>query len=134
MNLLQAIVDKLAKHYPDINIYVNDMEQGVEEPCFFVKFIHCQIDKAFSRRYKVSVLCNVVYLNDNIATHELHAMTSTLSILLIDVGCYAEMADSDIKDHSISMSLTYHYFVEKKKEAEAFMQNHTLIQEKERKK
>ena len=39
INLLQGIVDRLSELFPNKNIYANDIEQGLIEPCFFFFFV-----------------------------------------------------------------------------------------------
>ena len=63
INLLQGIVDRLSELFPNKNIYVNDIEQGLIEPCFFIKLVDTKMDKLMSERYHFKNLVNIVYLS-----------------------------------------------------------------------
>ena len=63
INLLQGIVDRLSELFPNKNIYVNDIEQGLIEPCFFITMVNTDMSKLMSERYQFKNLVNVVYLS-----------------------------------------------------------------------
>lgn len=46
-----AVVSALNEHFPDIDIYGEEIKQGLEEPCFFVKLFPVSQDREFNRRY-----------------------------------------------------------------------------------
>lgn len=63
INLLQGIVDRLAELFPDTNIYVNNVEQGLIEPCFLINMVNTEMSKLMSERYQFENFVNVVYLS-----------------------------------------------------------------------
>ena len=63
INLLQGIVNRLAELFPDTNIYVNNADQGLIEPCFFISMVNTDMLKLMSERYQFKNLVNVVYLS-----------------------------------------------------------------------
>ncbi|MEG6521135.1 phage tail terminator family protein [Desulfotomaculum sp. 1211_IL3151] len=48
----EAVIAALNQHFPDIEIYGEEIKQGFEEPCFFVKLFPVAQDREFGRRYK----------------------------------------------------------------------------------
>lgn len=59
-----AIQQALDNAYPNIEIYSENIEQGFEVPCFFVKLISSNQDKQLNNRYKQSLLFDVHYFSD----------------------------------------------------------------------
>lgn len=130
MNLLQMVVDKIDSLYPDANIYVKDMEQGVIEPCFFVKNINNSMTIEFDKRYKVTSLVNVVYLDNNASAEKLNSMAISLSANLSNVGVYADNVESNINDDSFSLAITYVYMLRELKVPDVLMMKNKIVQRK----
>lgn len=59
-----AIQQALDNAYPNIEIYSENIKQGFEVPCFFVKLISSNQDKQLNNRYKQSLLFDVHYFSD----------------------------------------------------------------------
>ncbi|MDU1348272.1 DUF6838 family protein [uncultured Clostridium sp.] len=54
----------LDKEFPNINIYGEEIKQGFEEPCFFIKILSSAQDKELSRRYNKNVYFDIHYFSD----------------------------------------------------------------------
>lgn len=130
MNLLQMVVDKIDSLYPDANIYVKDMEQGVIEPCFFVKNINNSMTIEFDKRYKSASLVNVVYLDNNASSEKLNDMAINLSANLSNVGVYADNVESNINDDSFSLAITYVYMLRELKVPDVLMMKNKIVSKK----
>lgn len=50
--------------FPDINIYGEEIKQGFNEPCFFIKILSSSQNKEINRRYKKNVSFDVHYFSD----------------------------------------------------------------------
>lgn len=59
-----AIQQALDNAYPNIEIYSENIKQGFEVPCFFVKLISSNQDKQLNNRYKQSLLFDIHYFSD----------------------------------------------------------------------
>ncbi|APC85584.1 phage tail terminator family protein [Clostridium botulinum] len=59
-----GINQTLDKEFPNINIYGEEIEQGFEEPCFFVKVLSSGQDKEINVRYKKNISFNIHYFSD----------------------------------------------------------------------
>lgn len=130
MNLLQMIVDRLYEYYPNLNIYVKDMEQGVIEPCFFVKVIDSSMSIEFDKRYRASSLVNIVYLDNSASAEKLNTMAMNLLAILSNIGVYAQSMSSHIDDDSFSIAITYIYMLKELKVPDVLMMKNRTIQGK----
>lgn len=123
INLLQGIVNRLAELFPNFNIYVNNVEQGLIEPCFFVSIVNTEMKKQFSERYHFSNLTNIVCLHQNANSFELQEIKERLLFGLRDVvigkgyreeyketgGIYGKnMAVESSNDH-LNLTVIYDY-------------------------
>ncbi|APC79747.1 hypothetical protein NPD2_226 [Clostridium botulinum] len=52
------------KKFPNINIYGEEIKQGFEEPCFFIKVLSSGQDKEINVRYKKNISFNIHYFSD----------------------------------------------------------------------
>lgn len=59
-----GINQSLDKEFPNITIYGEEIEQGFEEPCFFVKILSSLQDKELNIRYKKNISFDVHYFSD----------------------------------------------------------------------
>ncbi len=50
--------------FPDISIYGEEIKQGFEEPCFFIKVLSSAQDKELSRIYKKNISFDIHYFSD----------------------------------------------------------------------
>ncbi|MEW9093945.1 MAG: DUF6838 family protein [Clostridiaceae bacterium] len=59
-----GINQALDKEFPHIAIYSEKIEQGFEEPCFFVKILSSAQGKELTSRYKKNVYFDIHYFSD----------------------------------------------------------------------
>ncbi|CBZ04409.1 hypothetical protein H04402_02602 [Clostridium botulinum H04402 065] len=59
-----GINQTLDKEFPNINIYGEEIKQGFEEPCFFIKVLSSGQDKEINVRYKKNISFNIHYFSD----------------------------------------------------------------------
>lgn len=59
-----GINQTLDKTFPQISIYSEQIEQGFEEPCFFIKILSSGQDREFNRRYKKNISFDIHYFSD----------------------------------------------------------------------
>lgn len=50
-DILDAVTRKLAELFPECTIYIDSVEQGLKEPCFFVGFLEPSEKPMIGRRY-----------------------------------------------------------------------------------
>lgn len=54
----------LDKEFSQITIYGEEITQGFEEPCFFIKILSSAQDKELNRRYKKNISFDIHYFSD----------------------------------------------------------------------
>ncbi|BDR73630.1 phage protein [Clostridium tetani] len=59
-----GINNVLDKEFPNTTIYNEEIKQGFEEPCFFIKVLNSAQDKEFNIRYKKNVYFDIHYFSD----------------------------------------------------------------------
>lgn len=65
INDLRISINKtLDQSFPSINIYGEEIKQGFEEPCFFVKVLSSGQDKELNIRYKKNISFDIHYFSD----------------------------------------------------------------------
>lgn len=63
-HIVQAIAQELKKLFPKVNVYDEGIEQGYEEPCFFIDFDRENIKKRVGNRYDNTPKFRAVYFQD----------------------------------------------------------------------
>lgn len=59
-----GINNTLDKKFPNINIYGEEIKQGFEEPCFFIKILDSEQNKELNKRYKRYISFDIHYFSD----------------------------------------------------------------------
>ncbi|WP_199856165.1 phage tail terminator family protein [Clostridium botulinum] len=59
-----GVNNTLDKEFPNINIYNESIQQGFEEPCFFIKILNSSQNKELNIRYKKNILFDIHYFSD----------------------------------------------------------------------
>lgn len=54
----------LDKEFPNITIHGEEIKQGFEEPCFFIKILSSAQDKELNIRYKKNISFDIHYFSD----------------------------------------------------------------------
>lgn len=54
----------LDREFPAVTIYGEEIKQGFEEPCFFIKVLDSSQDKELNRRYKKNISFDIHYFSD----------------------------------------------------------------------
>ncbi|WP_242846649.1 phage tail terminator family protein [Clostridium sp. K25] len=54
----------LDEEFPNINIYNESIQQGFEEPCFFIKILSSAQDKELNIIYKKNIAFDIHYFSD----------------------------------------------------------------------
>lgn len=63
-DIIKAISKKLKTLYPTYKIYVDEVKQGLTEPCFFIKLISDNLEKKFNLRREKEINFDVICLMD----------------------------------------------------------------------
>ena len=81
----------LDKEFPNINIYGEEIKQGFEEPCFFIKILSSAQGKELNTRYSKNISFDVHYFSDKESSNnDCNDMTDSLYEILE----YAQVGNS----------------------------------------
>lgn len=97
-NLLQAISRAIYNEFKDdYKVYIDEVEQGLQEPCFFIGIIESSRKQELEKRRRIKNLVEIRYFPKTGKTTEINDIKSTLYKILE----YIEMLDYDGKKHII---------------------------------
>lgn len=112
-DLIDAISKRLLEYFPESvpNIYSENIEQGFNEPCFYISLINStnknKLGPGRSKRYKFDIM----YFNNNLGNDDLNTMGDKLSTVLEDI----QIGDALIHGFDIEYEVKdnkLHFFVE----------------------
>jgi len=63
-DIIEAIAQELKILFPKVKVYDEGLEQGYEEPCFFIDFIKENTKKMIGNRYDNNTKFRIVYFQD----------------------------------------------------------------------
>lgn len=132
INLLQAVINRLDGLFPDVNIYIKNVEQGLIEPCFFVHLINTNVVTQFAKRYKVDSLISIMYLNQSAdpfvkQTVEQKLIYSMKNINLDSGGVYGFLPEVKYSEGDLVFTINYRYFTNEIIPVDPYMMENKII-------
>lgn len=73
-----AVLRRLGERFPDIKLYGEEIRQGFEEPCFFVKLLNASQTQELNIRYMRTHSFDIHYFPRDNANEEAHDMAEKL--------------------------------------------------------
>lgn len=116
-DLRVGVRQKLNKEFPNINIYDEEVKQGFEGPCFFIKVLKSEQSKELNIRYKKSIYFDVSYFTDkeeiNLDCLEVtNKLYEVLEYVSVDKDLYrASNMEHEIIDGVLHFFLQFNYKV-----------------------
>ncbi len=116
-DLRVGVSQKLNKEFPNINIYDEEVKQGFEGPCFFIKVLKSGQSKELNIRYKKSIYFDVSYFTDkeeiNLDCLEVaNKLYEVLEYVPVDKDLYrASNMEHEIIDGVLHFFLQFNYKV-----------------------
>lgn len=119
--IVDAISLRLSENFDGIDVHVNELEQGFEEPCFFIDLLNPTEKQIVGNRYLRSYLFDIAYFPRN------NSQTEIFSVLdkLHDVLEYIKLEDGTLmrglnrntreEDNVLHYFVTYEMFIYKMK-------------------
>ena len=117
--VVSAISNTLEKTFPEVEIYVNKIKQGFEEPCFFIDLLNPGEKQIIGNRYLRSYLFDIVYCPKKKSSEEIFEVLDKLYSVLE----YIELDDSTLirgidrnsreEDKVLHFFVTYEMFIYK---------------------
>lgn len=121
-----AVIAALDKHFPDIDIYGEEISQGLEEPCFFVKLFPTAHDREFNRRYKRSHSFDIhFFAKTNAERHEMNEkLYECMEYISMNGGLLrGKSMSGEIIDSVLHFYVDYEFHVMREKEKGIKMQS-----------
>ena len=115
--IVDAISLRLSENFDGIDVHVNELEQGFEEPCFFIDLLNPTEKQIVGNRYLRSYLFDIAYFPRN------NSQTEIFSVLdkLHDVLEYIKLEDGALmrglnrntreEDNVLHYFVTYEMFI-----------------------
>ena len=73
-----AVMRRLAASFPDVKRYGEEIRQGFEEPCFFVKLLNASQTQELNTRYRRTHSFDIHYFPQDNSNEEAHDMAEKL--------------------------------------------------------
>lgn len=112
--MLNAIINAIHKAFPNHKIYIENVEQGLKTPCFFISEISAQGNRVLGNRHQRICQFMVQFLpNEKNSYADCSTMLHNLLILLVDVGIYhAVKLNGEIVDNVLNFEVVYQEFID----------------------
>ncbi|MEW8955606.1 DUF6838 family protein [Clostridium sp.] len=107
-----GINQALDKALSNINIYGEEIKQGFEEPCFFIKVLSSAHDKELNTRYKKNVSFNIHYFSDK---EDINMDCLDMADKLYEVLEYVSIGNSLYRSNSMTHEVidgVLHFFLQ----------------------
>lgn len=108
----KAVIAKLKSQFPDMDVYGEEIAQGFQEPCFFVKLFPVSQTQVVGNRYMryhsfdIHYFSNAEYEND-----DMHDMAEQLYELMEYIGTEDNLHRGTEMKHEIQEGVL-HFFVD----------------------
>lgn len=132
-DVIHGIMAALKQHFPNIKIYGEEIQEGFQAPCFFVKVFPVSHMRERGRRYLRSHAVDIHYFPaTTYANNEMHDMAESLYetmeyIMADNQTCRATEMNHEIIDGVLHFYVQYNFHMIRDIEEALLMQN--LIQE-----
>ena len=117
--IINGIGLKLSKSFNDIDIHKEELEQGFEEPCFFIDLLNPSEKQIIGNRYLRSYLFDIVYFPKKKSSEEifevLDKLYSVLEYIELDDGTLIRGIEKSSReeDRILHFFITYEMFIYK---------------------
>lgn len=127
--IVNGIGLKLSKSFNGIDIHKEELEQGFEEPCFFIQLLNPNEKQLLGNRYKQKIDLDIQYFpkneDDNWELMEMaQKLNNILEVIKTEEGDLLRGLDrnSQFIDGNLHYFVTFKPFVRKVGEEEPFME------------
>ncbi len=110
-SIREAVVSKLVNHFPSMNIYEEEMTEGFQKPCLFVKLLSVEQSQIVGNRYKRNHSFNIHYFSEaEFPNDDMHKMAEQLYDLMEFIGAHDNLYRGTKMKHEIKEGVL-HFFV-----------------------
>ena len=129
-DILNALTGKLKESF-GIKIYINQVPQNFEEPCFFVHVISTDKTQIVDLRYKAVTVFGIDYIADENKKNSreiydvIEKLNSITNLITLENGDILRGTDrkTEVQDGDLHSFVHFTYFIYKEREAQDKMEN-----------
>lgn len=123
VTILEGVAKRLKENFPKMRVYVDEVRQGLNPPCFLVTVLEPSRARLVGQWWRQEQLFDVQYFPKTEDTNELYAIGSGLfdtleTIALPDGGLRGTGLRFDITDGVLHFFVKYTVFLRRKKAQE----------------
>jgi len=124
-----SVISALKQHFPSTRIYGEEIKQGFEEPCFFVKLFPVSQGQVVGRRYKRMHSFDIHYFGES--NEEMHDIADQLYDRMEYIPVNEDLLrgtkmNHEIVDDVLHFFVNYDFHVYKEIPVEELMENLTV--------
>jgi len=107
----ETVISKLRNHFPSMTIYGEEIAEGFQKPCLFVKLFSVDQTQIIGNRYKRNHSFNIHYFSETeFPNDDMHAMAEQLYDLMEIIGEHDNLYRGTKMRHEIKEDVL-HFFV-----------------------
>lgn len=106
-----GVMATLYSHFPNMDIYGEEIKEGLTPPCFFVKMLQTTHRQDLDRRYMRNHFFDIHFFSDGDKNRDLHNMAENLYDVLELIGIDGVLYRGTGMNHEI-VDRVLHFFVE----------------------
>lgn len=123
VTILEGVAKRLKEDFPEMRVYVNEVEQGLNPPCFLLAVLEPGRTQMVGEWWRQEQLFDVQYFPETADSRELYAIGSALfdtleTIALPDGGLRGTGLRFEITDGVLHFFVKYTVFLRRKKARE----------------
>lgn len=109
--IVNAISLKITENFDGVDIYIDNLEQGFNEPCFFINLLNPSEKQILGSRYLRNYLFDIVYFPENKSQSQIYEVLDKLHNVLEYIKFDDGSLIRGIKRNAKEEDSTLHYFV-----------------------
>lgn len=139
-DIIQAIAQELKTLFPKTKVYDEGLEQGYDEPCFFIDYIKENNKKMVGNRYDNTTKFRIVYFqdfNEEDARYKAHKVRDTLNegfniIIYKDLHFRIKEKEIEIQDKDLIFTFKIQFYTKKQLQEEPKIEEIESLEEREK--
>ena len=127
--VVEAISNALNENFSNTEIYINEIKQGFQEPCFFIQLLNPNEKQVLGNRYKQKIDLDIMYFpkneNDNWELMEVaQKLNNILEVIKTEENDLLRGINRNFQmiDGNLHYFVTFGIFVRKVAEEDPFME------------
>lgn len=110
-SIRDGVIQALKTKFPALDVWGEEIEQGFEEPCFFVKLLNVGNTRELGRRFRRTHSFDIHYFPDGQRNRNAHDMAEALYALLLTIEVDGETYYTTGANHDVTDNVL-HFFID----------------------